>query len=147
LRPGGYVQRAYRLVGDNAGYRGGAIFFYSTSGTITLTGNLFYGNTASSSSNRPVVYRYGGTITSNGYNVADVALGTGNAESGFGGVTGDTTIEALLGDNATSPFANETTLAPKSELSIIPATFAGNMPARDFYGVARTWPGAPGSVR
>jgi hypothetical protein len=112
---------------------------------LTLTGNLFYGNTANSSG--PVVYRNSGTVTSYGYNVVDVALGTGTTQSGFATATGDTTIEALLGNNTTTPFANATTLSPKSELSIIPADFADNMPATDFYGVARTWMGAGGAVK
>jgi predicted outer membrane repeat protein len=125
-------------------YNGGAI--YSSSGTLTLTGNLFYGNTANS---YPVVYRGGGTVSSGGYNVVDVALGGGSAYSGWTAVTGDTTIEDLLGANTTSPFIDIDTLdlAPKSELSIIPADFADNMPATDFYGNTRTWPGAPGAVK
>jgi hypothetical protein len=125
----------------NNGY-GGAI--YVASGTLTLAGNLFYENTAV---NGPVVRRGGGTVTSLGYNVVDMAIGAANDESGFASATGDTTIEALLGSNTTTPFANAATLAPKSELSIIPADFAGNMPATDFYGVARTWPGAGGAVK
>jgi hypothetical protein len=74
-------------------------------------------------------------------------LGTLSNQSGFAAVTGDTTIADILGDNATSPFANADTLAPVSGLSIIPATFAGNMPVTDFNGEARTWPGSVGAVR
>jgi predicted outer membrane repeat protein len=140
---------------DNSAYQGGAI--YVNGGTLTLTGNLFYGNTATVG---PVVYRYDGTVTSNGYNVVNVALGTTTAQSGFSN-TNDKTIAAILGDNATTPFTNTTTLAPKSELSSatygIPAAtwtvgtgataITASMPSTDFYGETRTWPGAPGAVR
>jgi predicted outer membrane repeat protein len=127
---------------NRSAYQGGAIYAYS--GLPTLTGNLFYGNTAGS---YPVVYSSSGGRSS-GWNVVDVELGTGTAQSGFANSTGnDTTIAALLGTNTTTPFADETTLAPKSQLNIIPSSFAGNMPATDFYGEARTWPGAPGAVR
>jgi hypothetical protein len=122
--------------------RGGAIF--NNAGTLTLTGNLFYGNTANNTG--PIVYRLNGTVTSNGYNVVDVAL-VAVASGTYTDNPLDTTIAALLGDNATTPFANETTLAPKSQLSIIPASFAGNMPAVDFYGVSRTWMGSAGAVK
>jgi hypothetical protein len=81
----------------------------------------------------------------------------GADQSGFTAATGDKTIAAILGDNATTPFADTATLAPKSELSNaangIPAatwTVGGNtvsMPVADFYGNARTWPGAMGEKK
>jgi hypothetical protein len=84
-------------------------------------------------------------------------LGTANTESGFAAATGDTTIATILGDNATTPFANTDTLAPKTDLSNatngIPAatwmvgTITASMPVADFYGNARTWPGAAGAVK
>jgi hypothetical protein len=76
-----------------------------------------------------------------------MALGEGGSNSGFASVTGDTTIVALLGNNGTTPFANAATFAPKSQLNIILAGFAANMPAKDFYGVARTGTGAAGAVK
>jgi hypothetical protein len=121
---------------------GGAI--YNWSGTLNLTGNLFYGNTAPTG---PAVYRWSGTVTSLGYNVVD------SNSPGYTSVTGDTTIATLLGDNATSPFADisdpaNPNLAPVSGLSIIPETWGvANMPATDFFGEERTWPGAVGAVK
>jgi predicted outer membrane repeat protein len=123
---------------ENSSRTGGAIY---SGGTLTLTGNLFYGNTATNLC--PVVYvrSDGGTVTSNGYNVVDVTLGTANTESGWASATGDTY-------RATSPFSSTTTFEPVSAVrSIIPQPFASSMPATDFNGVARTYPGAPGAVK
>jgi hypothetical protein len=58
-----------------ASNRGGAIYFSGSGKTLTLTGNLFYGNTAI---NAPVVSMSNGT-TSSTYNVVDVAYGTTDA--------------------------------------------------------------------
>jgi hypothetical protein len=54
-------------------------------GTATLTGNVFFGNTAPS---RPVVYASSG-LTSGGYNVSDKAGGTGTSASGWNFTNGD----------------------------------------------------------
>jgi predicted outer membrane repeat protein len=127
----------------NSSRSGGAIYFFnnSASSTLTLTGSLFYENTASEE--YPVV-RPSATVpvTSTGYNVVDVALGTGTDQCGWAsGVTGDQY-------RAASPFTSAETLAPVSGLrSVIPQTFAANMPATDFYGEMRTYPSAPGAVK
>jgi hypothetical protein len=135
---------------------GGAIY---TSGPLTLTGNLFYGNTASSAANGHVVYRASSgnsTVTSGGYNVIDVALGIGGASStgsGFVAATGDTTIANLLGDNTTTPFitsppVNAADFAPVAGLqNVMPATAIADFPLTDFNGVTRDWQGAPGAVK
>jgi predicted outer membrane repeat protein len=124
---------------QNSSRTGGAIY---SGGTLTLTGNLFYGNTATSLG--PVVYvrSDGGTVTSNGYNVVDVELGTTTAQSGWAsGVTGDTY-------RAASPFSSTATFEPVADVrSIIPQPFADSMPATDFNGDTRTYPGAPGAVK
>ena len=52
---------------NNSTYQGGAI--YVQNGVTTLTGNVFYGNTASN--NGHTVYRSSGRVTSGGYNVWD----------------------------------------------------------------------------
>jgi ribosomal protein L27 len=117
---------------------GGAIRV--NSGTLTLTGNLFYGNTTAVRG--PVVYRQAGTVTSGGYNVCDVAIGTGSDQSGFTAATGDATF-AELGITG-APF--DATFAPAPELGIIPSA-PQDFPAVDFYGAPRTFPGAPGAVQ
>jgi hypothetical protein len=132
------------FVANRSNYDGGAIFM--NSGTLTLTGNLFYGNISTIGT---VVYFSAGTATatSMGYNVVD------NNSPYFTMVTGDVTIATIWGNNTTTPFADETTYAPKPELSNatygIPqawGSIATNMPVADFYGNVRTWPGAAGAV-
>ena len=76
---------------NSSAYLGGAISNNGSSATLTLTGNLFYGNTAPANGG-PVVYS--GTVNSNGYNVVDVALGTGTAQSGWTAQAGDKAITA-----------------------------------------------------
>jgi predicted outer membrane repeat protein len=128
----------------NASYRGGAI--YHGSGTLTLTGNLFYGNTATNSG--PVVYRSSGTVTSGGYNVVDVALGTGTAQSGWTAAISDTTLMILLGSNTTTPFVNTTAFEPLAGIrGVMPSTAIEGFPTTDFNGAVRTWTGAPGAVK
>jgi hypothetical protein len=107
-----------------------------------MTGNLFYGNTASNAG--PVVYRNSVTLTSNGYNVSDATLVTGiyGAET----TTPTDTTFATLGITG-DPF-NTTTFEPVTELrNVLPSTAIANFPATDFNGNARTWPGAPGAVK
>ncbi|MDR2479801.1 MAG: hypothetical protein LBD48_10885 [Treponema sp.] len=121
-------------------YYGGAISNIS-SGTLTLTGNLFYGNTAAFG---PVVYGSSGTVTSGGYNVVDVAIGTGNTQSGWTAAAGDATVGSLGISGV--PF-NTSTFTPVSGLGSVIGSVPSVFPLVDFYGVTRTWPGAPGAVK
>ena len=112
-------------------YGGGAI--YNNGGTLTLEGNLFYGNTAS-------IFSVTNSGTSLGYNVVDVALGTANNQSGFAAVTGDI-------QHTGTPFTDTTTFGPVPALhTILPGTPSEGFPATDFYGYTRNFPGAPGAV-
>jgi hypothetical protein len=109
--------------------------------TLTLTGNLFYENSAASH----VVYLDNATIIAS-YNVVDVSFGTGSAQSGWTAGTGDTTFDALsiTGD----PF-DTTSFVPVGALQspgVLPGTRPADFPATDFYGNSRTFPGAPGAV-
>jgi hypothetical protein len=127
----------------------GAVQFAGASGkTLTLTGNLFYGNTAAS---YPVVRRTNAASTLNAsYNVADAdfmaAAGASSANTcGWAAGTGDTTLAALGIDGA--PF-DPATLAPLSALgNVLPSPKPADFPDTDFYGAARTFPGAPGAVK
>ena len=121
----------------NSANAGGAI--HKNSGNHSLAGNIFYGNTGY----RPVV---NGTATSNGYNVVDVAFGTGTAQSGWNAHSSDRTLEQLLGSNATSPFINTTEFKPVAGLGLVIETAPAGFPTTDFYGNTRTFPGAPGAV-
>jgi len=87
-----------------------------------------------------------------GYNVVNVPWETSNNQSGFDAASGntDTTLETLLGANATSPFVN----APAGDFSpldnrlyIMPGTAINGFPTTDFFGATRDWPGAAGAVR
>jgi predicted outer membrane repeat protein len=131
--------------GNESAYRGGAIYTTGPASVVTLTGNLFYGNTAEDSG--PVVYRSTGTVVSGGYNAADAAIGTKAAESGWAAGTGDTVLSGTGGLSiAGAPFDSQT-FAPVNGLRIVlPGAALPNFPETAFYGEARTWPGAPGAV-
>ena len=84
-----------------------------------------------------------GTVTSGGYNVVDVALGTAGA--GWEAAATDKTF-ATLGISDV-PF-DTTTFAPVAGLgSVVPSLSVDDFPATDFYGAARTWPGAARAVK
>jgi hypothetical protein len=128
---------------------GAAIFKTSGQGhSLTMTGNLFYKNTATSV--RQVVAVSGMTVTAS-YNVVDVAFGssgTGNTKnSGWDAGTGDkTTLNdaddlTIEGD----PF-DTTTFVPVSGLESFLPSGLTDFPATDFYGTTRSFPGAPGAV-
>jgi predicted outer membrane repeat protein len=134
--------RGCTFYGNNTSYRGGAVCFAGK--TLTLEGNLFYGNTATNS--YPVVYRSGGTVSAS-YNVVDVALGTGSAQSGWAAGTGDKTTLSD-GDGLTisgAPF-DTATFVPVNGLQSFLLSSPADFPATDFYGTTRTFPGAPGAV-
>jgi predicted outer membrane repeat protein len=135
--------RGCTFYGNTAGYQGGAVYFSASGKTLTLTGNLFYGNTAPV---YPVVRNNSGTISAS-YNVADAAFGTGNTQTGWAAGTGDTTFTAL--GITGSPFVNTTSFVPVPALQspgVLPSPAPAGFPATDFYGAARTFPGAPGAV-
>ena len=101
--------------------QGGAI--YQNSGTLTLTGNLFWGDTAAS---YPVVRPASATsVTSNGYNVSDKAGGT--TASGWTFVTGDIQAASLPFYLNFRPFA---TGAAYQRITTTPEGY----PSADFYG-------------
>jgi len=127
---------------NSTNYQGGAIYSGGSNSILTLQGNLFNGNTASTG---PVVYRNSGTVTSKGYNVVNVPLGTGNSQSGWTAHSTDKTLGDLGITGA--PF-NTTTFVPVTELqSVIPLPAPVGFPTTDFNGNTRYSPGAPGAVR
>ena len=119
---------------NSAAGNGGAIY---NGGNMVLEGNLFFGNNAQSF---PVVYG-GGTVTSAGYNAAD-PLGTGSNESGW---MPDATDAAFADLGITGPINTET-FKPVTVLGEVILAAPDDFPATDFYGNARTFPGAPGAV-
>ncbi|GHV70877.1 hypothetical protein AGMMS49928_20360 [Spirochaetia bacterium] len=140
LNNGALTVKGCTFYGNSALGLGGAIYNGSGTATLTLTGNLFYGNTAG---DYPVVRRGSGTVTSDGYNVVDVAFGTGTTQSGWTAGTGDKTFADL---SISDIPVNTSTFAPLgAALNIVPSGLAG-FPTLDFYGNTRTFPCAPGAV-
>ena len=130
--------KACTFYGNSTAYRGGV--FYLHSGALILTGNLFYDN-SSAASGGPVVYQADGTATSFGYNVVNMALGTGTTECGWSPATGDKEIESL-------PLSIETfkPLAGGVAVNVIAALPAG-YPTIDFYGAQIIDGAAAGAVQ
>jgi hypothetical protein len=122
---------------QNTGADGGRVVHFDAPGkTLTLTGNLFYDNSA------PLVTA-SGTITAS-YNVANVDFGSGNGKTGWEKGTTDKTLTELLGNN-NKPF--DTNFKPVAGLNNVISTKPADFPATDFYGEVRTFPGAPGAVK
>jgi hypothetical protein len=118
-------------------------FTGSTGKTLTMTGNLFYNNTATF---YPVMCNrdfksYGIIVAS--YNVVDVAFGTSSNQCGWTAGTGDATFAAL---SITGDPIDTTTFVPVSGLQSVLPTAPADFPTTDFYGATRTFPGAPGAV-
>jgi hypothetical protein len=127
---------------DNAGNGGGTIY---NDGTLFLTGNLFYGNTANGNNECPII-NLNTNVTSNGYNVVDVDFGTDRFGTGFNSVDGDKLFTELGITSGVVPFSN--TFEPIAALrTVMPEEFIQGFPTTDFYGNLRTWPGAPGAVK
>jgi uncharacterized repeat protein (TIGR02543 family) len=119
---------------ENTGYYGGAISTVTTA--VTLTGNLFYGNSGTSTT-RSMIHRNGGSI-SFAYNVTDnTTISTGTAFNG----TGDwiATTETVS--------AKSFRLLPGSVAIGRIAAIPANYPSTGFYGSAIVAPAASGAVQ
>jgi len=117
---------------------GGAIAV--NQGTLILAGNLFHGNTGML---RPVVGTFGisPTVTSAGFNVVDVPLGTGNNQSGWIAGTGD----SFVADIPVSPVSFR--LLPGSGAAGVIPSRPAEYPTVDFFGNDITFPAAAGAVQ
>ncbi|MCL2762077.1 MAG: hypothetical protein FWD36_02565, partial [Treponema sp.] len=133
---------------DSAGTTGfgGAIYNTGTNSTLTLIGNLFYENTAGTATRGPVIFQSGGTVTSLGYNVVDVAMGTDDGQSGFTETTGDIRICTVLLPPPISRLSFKL-LSGSKAASIIPANLLADYPTKDFYGDPINAPAAAGAVQ
>jgi hypothetical protein len=132
--------RGCTFYGNTADNYGGAVYFFASGKILTLMGNLFYGNTALS---YPVVYRGSDTVNAS-YNVVDVNLGTGNAQTGWTAGTGDTVISALPVSPLSFKLLAGSGAGGKlpSDLSDLP-----DYPVKDFYGNTISGGGAAGAVQ
>ncbi|MDR2576337.1 MAG: InlB B-repeat-containing protein [Treponema sp.] len=123
--------------GNSTDTMGGAIDHMDD--TLTIEGNLFYGNSAS---NYPVVhYPTSEIVTSLGYNVVDVLLGTGLNQSGWEPAATDKTISEI-------PFsiADFKPLPGSGALNVI-TTLPADYPTVDFYGKPISSGAAAGAVQ
>jgi hypothetical protein len=132
----------------NTGGEGGAIYYNQGSGAIaggplTLTGNVFLGNTATTS---PVVgVATNSTVISGGHNVSDTAGGTGSSQSGWQFETGDN-ADIYAG---ASPFLSSVSFRPFSGGAALNAitTLPSGYPEEDFYGDPIQTPAAAGAAQ
>jgi hypothetical protein len=125
----------YENGAETASGQGGAV--YQNNGTLTLTGNVFWGNTAAS---YPVVY--GSGVTSGGFNVSDKEIGTSASDSGWTLGSGDIKAVSL----PISPVTFNP-IGGGAVLGVITSSPAGAYPAVDFYGDPIQIPGAAGAVQ
>jgi hypothetical protein len=128
---------------NRAGQQGGAIYDY-VQGTVSLTGNVFYGNSAATGG---VVYSVvANRITSGGCNVSDGAAGIYNSTSNPGG-SGYT---AAAGDvfDALFPVYPDFRILPGGEAAgVLPDPLPAGYPTTDFDGQTITAGGAAGAVQ
>jgi len=121
-----------------AGANGGVIAL--SSGRVDLSGNLFFANTIGPTPNGVKAFGMTSAIVSLGYNVINLPTGEGAGGSGWTHTPSDTF-------RTSTPFAPNTFFEPVDALRIIPSHFGNDhLPAKDFLGNPRTWPGAPGAV-
>jgi predicted outer membrane repeat protein len=129
---------------NNSASVGGAVFFNATGKTLTLTGNVFSGNSAKT---YPVVRNSNGTVIA-AYNVSDVEFGTSSEKAGWDFVTGngDTTIQAWPVGLPVSPKTFVVLVTGGAEKKL-PATLPEGYPEEDFYGTEIKANGAAGAVQ
>ena len=160
------------VVRGTGGAQGAAIY---NSGTLTITGNIFYGNNSFNNDSH-IIHgdnhnEWGIYLYSNGYNIVDRALGQGEHNAGYNnapntdrtlpnvGITSDyyhglsggygTNISLTSAPFDTTTFVPVTTGTMHTHIPSRTWTISGraaSMPETDFYGKTRTWPGAPGAV-
>jgi hypothetical protein len=126
---------------------GGAVYFNGSGGkTLTLTGNVFSGNSLTSTNkDNLVVSTYSGT-TNASYNVVDAATGTGNDKAGWDFATTDKNIDPLPGGLPVSPKTFRV-LNGNVAATNLPTPLPEGYPTEDFYGKPIVANGAAGAVQ
>jgi len=129
---------------NSARESGGAI--YLSGGTLALVGNIFYMNTAPNTAvtKGPVVYKAGGTVRSDGYNIVDVAIGTGDNQSGW---AKEKDTDKTLTDLGISVPINTSNLKSVATLDNFISSVPSQFPATYFDGTSRGSPCAPGAQK
>jgi len=131
-------------VGSVAGY-GGAIFVGG--GSLFMRANLFYQNTASLYG--PTVDHSdatGAKVYTRGYNVVEIADGTGKTQSGWMFDTTDGKLGAGSLTSVTNPFVDTTAFKPASGLTSFIPSGTTDLPNYSD-DTTRTAPCAPGAVK
>ena len=126
----------------NSGSAAREVIVSNSGATISLSGNLFYGNTGNGSDTdlRIII---GGDITSEGFNVVDVPLGTGSNQNGFDAHTNGT--DKYITTVPISPY--DAKLRTGGGAQNIITTLPAGYPTVDFYGNAITSGAAAGAVQ
>jgi hypothetical protein len=139
--PGNIIIRGCTFYNNVSGRSAAAMVAGSVVSTVTMTGNLFYGNWPLNPASYPGVVDLSGTTVIS-YNVVDRAFGTTVGTAGWNAGDGDTTFDTLTitGDPL------DATFKPVSALGGVISSDPGSFPATDFFGTSRTFPGAPGAV-
>ena len=142
--------RGCSFYSNTATVNGGAI--YNNAGTLSLVGNIFFMNKAPSGATTagPIVFKKDGTVTSNGYNLVDVELGTGANQCGWTPQSTDKKLSDL--GSIASPFVdapngNFTPAINTTLNTMLPSTVPSQFPTTDFKGETRTFPGSPGAIK
>jgi predicted outer membrane repeat protein len=128
--------------GNSAATKGGAI--YRTNGALTLTGNIFSGNTATTS---PVVYHTSPSAATNGYNVTDKSSGTTDDAASTGWTFKESPAAAAdksLAVSFVDAEAGDFTPTSAAGLPVIPAL--DGFPSMYFDGTPRGANSAPGAM-
>ncbi|MDR2344319.1 MAG: hypothetical protein LBD86_07300, partial [Spirochaetaceae bacterium] len=142
---GGLTVRGCTFYKNKAASGGGAIYRV-TSGDVTLTGNLFIGNTASNDENGHVVYGTTANIKSGGYNVSDRAAGNGTTAGNGSGYAANTNGSDNFGNTAIISLANFKPFAGYAAVGAL-TNLPEGYPALDFYGDPIEGGGASGAVQ
>jgi len=124
---------------NSATSSGGAI--YVNGGSLYLTGNIFYQNTAPEW--KVVDYGSAAKKYTRGYNVVDVADGPGKTQCGWEFHEKDKLLSTISGISG-APF-NTTTFVPQAALKNFITTPLDGFPTKDFNGADRS-SGVPGAV-
>ena len=121
----------------NFAFRGGAI--YNSTGTLSLTGNIFYRDDAANS--WPIIFPGTADVVSNSYNVVDLAFGPGSTQSGWSGNEDFYTENMLVSHGSFRLFTTS------NAAGRLPLEYITGYPSTDFYGDLIGSNGAAGAVQ